>query len=333
MTEIDWCRGILPQVSRTFALGIQMLPSPFDAWITTGYLLCRVVDTVEDTPDIDWDTRRRLFTTFEEALQTGDGSAFLRDVGVFPDNADGELCRNITRVLKPMETYPPKVQDALRKWTTEMSGGMALYARRHAFGDGRTTLFDMGDLDRYCYFVAGTVGHLLTDIFVHGHPEAEENAAELRTHAVGFGLLLQMTNIIKDVTDDWPRGWCFIPESVCQANGTTSARLLEADQAAAGIAAIDQVNLHARHFYGEAVAYVLALPSTAVALRRFCLFPMLLAGRTLELALSNTAVIDPRQVVKVTRDVVTQTIAQVEHLLQDEAALQALTLSRPADAA
>jgi farnesyl-diphosphate farnesyltransferase len=333
MTDMDWCRGILPRVSRTFALGIQMLPSPFNAWITTGYLLCRVVDTVEDTPNIDWNTRRRLFTTFEEAIQTGDCSAFQDDVDVFPDNADGELCRDIARVLKPMAEYPPKVQDSLRKWITEMSGGMALYARRHAFGNGRTTLFDVGDLDRYCYFVAGTVGHLLTDIFVLGHPEAEEKADELRTHAVGFGLLLQMTNIIKDVTDDWPRGWCFIPESVCMANGTTSAGLIEPDQTACGVAAVDQVNHHARRFYTDAVSYVLALPSTAVSLRRFCLFPMLLAGRTLELALSNTAVVDPLQAVKVTREVVTQTIAQVENLLQDEMALQALTLTGRVDTA
>jgi phytoene/squalene synthetase len=333
MTDLDWCRGILPRVSRTFALGIQMLPTPFDAWITTGYLLCRVVDTVEDTPNIDWDTRRRLFTAFEEAIQTGDCSAFQHDVGVFPDNADGELCREIARVLKPMDAYPAAVQDALRKWITEMSGGMALYARRHAFGEGRTTLFDMGDLDRYCYFVAGTVGHLLTDIFVIGHPEVEDNATELRTHAVGFGLLLQMTNIVKDVTDDWPRGWCFIPESVCTANGTSSSRLLETDQTISGIGAVDQVNHHARRFYADAVSYVLALPSTAVELRRFCLFPMLLAGRTLELALGNPAVVDPMQAVKVTRNVVTQTITQVEALLQDEVALQALTLTVSAEPA
>ncbi len=333
MSDLDWCRGILPRVSRTFALGIQMLPAPFNAWITTGYLLCRIIDTVEDTPDIDWDTRRRLFTSFEEAIQTGDASAFQRDIGVFPDNADGELCREIDRVLHPMHEYPPKIQDALRKWVTEMSGGMALYARRHAFGNGRTTLFDMGDLERYCYFVAGTVGHLLTDLFLVGHPEAENNAAQLRKHAVGFGLLLQMTNIVKDVTDDWPRGWCFIPESVCEANGTSSSRLLEADQFDAGIAAVDQVNHHARRFYGDAVSYILALPSSAPALRRFCLFPMLLAGRTLEMAMGNSAVLDPRQAVKVTRDVVTQTIEQVEALLNDEMALQMLTLSGPVDAA
>ena len=329
MTDFDWCRSMLPRVSRTFALGIQMLPAPLEAWITTGYLLCRVVDTVEDTPDIPWETRRRLFTAFEEAVQTGDCSNFSADAGIFPDCADGELCRSLDRVLRPMAEYPDNVQQSLRKWVTEMSGGMALYARRHAFGTGRTTLLDIGDLERYCYFVAGTVGHLLTDVFLLGHPEVKEKASELRAHAEGFGLLLQMTNIVKDVTDDWPRGWCFIPETVCASNGTSSHNLLNAEASKEGVAAVDHINHHARRFYSDAVAYVVALPNSTPALRRFCLLPMLLAGKTLELALGNGAVVDPNKAVKVTRDVVGQTIDQVEALLQDEHALRTLCISGP----
>ena len=80
---------------------------------------------------------------------------------------------------------------------------MALYARRHA-RQRRTTLHDLSDLERYCYYVAGTVGHLLTDVFLIGAPQTQA-ARRLRQHAEGFGLLLQMTNIVKDVTDDAKR--------------------------------------------------------------------------------------------------------------------------------
>ena len=44
MTDLEWCRSMLPRVSRTFAMGIQMLPHPFEPWVTVGYLLCRVVE-------------------------------------------------------------------------------------------------------------------------------------------------------------------------------------------------------------------------------------------------------------------------------------------------
>jgi farnesyl-diphosphate farnesyltransferase len=213
-----------------------------------------------------------------------------------------------------------------------MSGGMALYARRHAFGTGRTTLHDIADLERYCYFVAGTVGHLLTEVFLAGVPETQANAERMREHAAGFGLLLQMTNIVKDVTDDWPRGWCFIPSTILHDEGTSAELLLEPGHADAGVAAVDRVNAHARRFYADAVAYVLAIPQSAEALRRFCLFPMLLAGKTLELARNSQAVVDASSKVKVSREIVMQTAAQVEALLNDDLAIGALTLNDPLEA-
>ena len=105
---------------------------------------------------------------------------------------------------------------------------------------------------------------------------------------------------------------------------------MQADAAQAGVAAVDHINQHARHFFADAVAYVSALPSSAQSIRRFCLLPMLLAGRTLDLALGNVAVVDPDQAVKVTRDVVTQTMEQVEALLEDEHALRSLRLAEVA---
>ena len=332
MTDLDWCRAMLPKVSRTFALGIQMMPEPFEEWVTVGYLLCRVVDTVEDTEDIDWDTRRRLFTAFEEALTTGNTEAFEADQSALPDNADGELSRGLGRIIGLMDAFPEPVKHAMRTWIGEMSGGMALYARRHASGNGRTTLRDLADLERYCYFVAGTVGHLLTEVFLVGVPETQINARRLRDHATGFGLLLQMTNIVKDVTDDWPRGWCFIPETVLADAGTSTEKLIDPTHSVAGVAAVDTVNAHARRFYADAVAYVLAIPRSAEALRRFCLFPMLLAGKTLSLARNSQAVVDVSSKVKVTREIVMQTAAQVEALLADDTAIGALTLQEPAEA-
>ena len=122
-----------------------------------GYLLCRVVDTVEDTESIEWDTRRRLFTAFEKALTTGDCTDFEADADAFEDNADGELSRDLRRIIDPMLTFPKPIQAAMRKWIGEMSGGMAPMRDGMLSGSGSTTLHDLSDLERYCYYVAGTV--------------------------------------------------------------------------------------------------------------------------------------------------------------------------------
>ena len=91
----------------------------------------------------------------------------------------------------------------------------------------------------------------------------------------------------------------------------------------AGVAAVDQINQHARRFL-RMPSHVSAAAKFRATVRRFCLLPMLLAGKTLNLALGNAAVVDPNQTVKVTRDVVAQTMEQVEALLQDEHALRSV---------
>ena len=76
-----------------------------------------------------------------------------------------------------------------------------------------------------------------------------------------------MTNIIKDVTDDWARGWCFIPETALLEAGTTAEKLTAPSHAESGVRAVDMVNARARHLYAEAIAYILAIPREEEALR------------------------------------------------------------------
>ncbi|MCF6364258.1 MAG: squalene/phytoene synthase family protein, partial [Gammaproteobacteria bacterium] len=56
---------LLLGVSRTFALTIPQLPAELCRVVSNGYLLCRIVDTIEDDPALDATQKRhysRLFT-------------------------------------------------------------------------------------------------------------------------------------------------------------------------------------------------------------------------------------------------------------------------------
>jgi len=322
---LEWCRTMLPRVSRTFALGISALPQPFEQWVTAGYLLCRIVDTVEDVADLPWEHRRRIFMEFEDALMGGDPDPFQSSTSLLGGEADGDLCAHIQQVLSLMETFPPEVQSALRTWVGEMSYGMATYARRHTPGEC-TTLHDEDDLRRYCWYVAGTVGHLLTDLFVAGMPELRAQETRLRERATGFGLLLQMTNIVKDVTDDWEREWCFIPKSLQRAAGVPEGMLLSEQYRHEAQSAVDAVNRLAQSYFSDAVTYASLLPSGASEVRRFCLVPMLLAGRTLSLADGNPATLTPGIPVKVSRETVMAEIQRADRLIHDDAGIASLSL-------
>jgi len=48
IADEDYQNGILPHVSRTFALTIPQLPPALRTPVTNAYLLCRIADTIED---------------------------------------------------------------------------------------------------------------------------------------------------------------------------------------------------------------------------------------------------------------------------------------------
>src|SRR5580700_11080619 len=57
-------RSLLPRVSRTFALGIKMLPSRLEMPVRLGYLLCRIADTVEDDLKLAPERKAQLLDEF-----------------------------------------------------------------------------------------------------------------------------------------------------------------------------------------------------------------------------------------------------------------------------
>ena len=63
-------------------------------------------------------------------------------------------------------------------------------------------LADLDELAEYCYYVAGVVGEMCTELFCLHCPELDAEARRHAALAVSFGQGLQMTNILKDIWDD-----------------------------------------------------------------------------------------------------------------------------------
>lgn len=62
------------------------------------------------------------------------------------------------------------------------------------------------DLEQYCYSVAGVVGLIMCCVFDIRNPAA-------RFHAVSMGNAMQLTNILRDVREDFDRGRVYLPAS------------------------------------------------------------------------------------------------------------------------
>lgn len=312
-TDAEFCREMLPRVSRTFAACIGLLPAGVEWPVLIAYLLCRIADTCEDTADLPVADKMHLLAVVGACLDEGGGNvSVLTSAFSAPRTDDERLTHEAARTVREFHALPAAQRAAIRPWVQEMCLGMAGFARQHAQArpDHVEALATVEDLDRYCYFVAGTVGHLLTELFRLHHPSlAPAQVEHLRSLATGFGLGLQITNIVKDVADDRRRGWMFVPRAWCAEAGVTPERFLDADAAPAAQAVMQRLIAKAEGHLGEALAYCLALPRSAYRIRLFCLTPLYFAIRTLDLARRDPRLLDPAHKVKITRPQVYRTIA------------------------
>ncbi len=274
---------ILVAVSRTFALTIPQLPKDLYTAVANAYLLCRIADTIED--DAAWDTQQKILyqQQFIEVI------AGHRDAGDFADHiaplvapqtltAERDLVANTDLVIEVTRSLAPVQQKALFQCVQVMGRGMNNY-QRSASADG---LAEQRDLDFYCYYVAGVVGEMLTDLFCYHDPAIEQQREQLMQLAPSFGQALQMTNILKDVWDDRDRGVCWWPKATFLQYGVNLAKL-ESQHQTAGYQQALNVLIGITHGHIQnALRYTLMLPHKQRGIRKFCLWALGLAILTLK---------------------------------------------------
>jgi len=284
-TRDSWAyqRHILPHVSRTFALTIPQLPAPLDSAVTNAYLLCRIADTIEDDARLSASDKTQLHTEFLAALENGtDSAGFAAHAAeaLAPETPEREreLLRETPRILEVTHNLGQEHQRVLTRCVRIMCTGMGYYQRNAGLGG----MSSVGETDRYCYYVAGVVGEMLTELFCLHSRDIREHRAELLELAPSFGEGLQLTNILKDFWDDRGRGACWLPRDVFARHGVALENLGAGPAHDPGFAdgLRDMVAITHDHLQ-NAFSYTLTIPPHHRGIRRFCLWALGLAVLTL----------------------------------------------------
>ncbi len=323
-SEDDWgfCRDVLFDVSRTFSQPIGLLPEPLQKQITVGYLLCRLADTIEDTHDIDPLERERQFALLIAVLQGEKAPSNLAGMLAHHDVPAGEqrVIRGVEKIFSVLSQQSHPAQEITRRWVVEMADGMREYSRR-AQGRELFVLQDIADLERYCYFVAGTVGHMITELFTVWTGD-EELEPKLSPYAESFGLGLQMVNIIKDLADDFQRGVCYLPETLCRQEALSPELLLSFHSRNQATRATRRLIERAFSHLDDGFRYTLVIPAEQPKLRLFCLLPLWMAVETLNLATQTDPLIDPQRKIKISRNTVGKIVTECAQLVGNDSELQ-----------
>ena len=273
--------ALLQDVSRTFALTIPQLPPRLRRVVSNAYLLCRIVDTIEDEESLGSSDKRRFCTQFVEVLAgTRASDVFAEELAprlVSSAPADRDLVLKTPRVVALTHTFNAEQQSALRDCVAVMAEGMASFQEART-GSG---LADIAELDRYCYCVAGVVGEMLTRLFCDYSPEIAKHRETLMPLAISFGQGLQMTNILKDIWEDRSRGACWLPGDVFRASGFDLAALGSSGNEESFGAALGRLIGIAHAHLADALRYTLLIPREETAIRHFCLWAIGMALLTL----------------------------------------------------
>jgi farnesyl-diphosphate farnesyltransferase len=273
---------ILPHVSRTFALTIPQLPPALRTPVTSAYLLCRIADTIEDEPALSAPATLTLLRRFVAVL-CGQEEATLLAKDLAPQLSDQtlpaerDLARNMGRVVAVTARLEKSQRLAIQRCLEVMSSGMHQFQRTASLrGLPRST-----DLDDYCYYVAGVVGEMLTELFCGYSGRIAQNRAALNELAVSFAQGLQMTNILKDVWEDRSRGACWLPQEVFTRYGIDLAQLSTAQADGRFDAGMRELVAVAHAHLRNALSFTLLIPAEESGIRRFCLWAIGLAVLTL----------------------------------------------------
>ena len=178
--DFAWCEEVIKRNSHSFYRAFSQLPERKRAGVFAVYAFCRAADDC-----VDKAASRAQLSALERNLER-----FV--AGQVPDEP---LWRALDVVFACFDLEERPFFDMLEGQRRDLS-----------FRQPET----MGELEDYAYYVAGSVGLMLLPLL---RAEAPVNA-RLVDDAVDLGVAMQLTNVLRDVGEDWDAGRVYLPASL-----------------------------------------------------------------------------------------------------------------------
>jgi phytoene synthase len=186
-------RDICRQHARSFFLCSYFLPPHKRNAAYAVYAFCRMIDDAIDAPadggeGCSSDTLASRLEMFEQRLDE-----------IYADRLDLPNVEFRTPQQHALHAFSLTVQEYTipRQYFSDLAEGcrMDLTVVRYASWTA---------LEKYCYHVAGVIGLIMSGVFGLTHSDAGKNA-------VMMGNAMQLTNILRDIGEDYGRGRIYLP--------------------------------------------------------------------------------------------------------------------------
>lgn len=304
-------RDVLKQVSRSFYLTLAVLPGSVAKQVGLAYLFARAADTIADAGRLDRNTRATLLQQLklqfvQESWNREDIKAIQTATAPQQGHAgERTLLEHLDQCFQAYEALAPDDQTEIRRVLPILISGMEMDMERFP-GESETELValpSLDDLDVYTYKIAGCVGEFWTNVMYAHLPRIRrtwDREAKIRT-GIRFGKGLQLTNILKDLSTDLRRGRCYIPLELLTPAGLEPRDLLDQRTMAGFSPILHTLVQTALAHLDQGWLYTLSIPRRDVRLRLACMWPILIALKTLHLLTTCDNVLDPARKLKISR--------------------------------
>lgn len=184
-------RDLTRRHARTFYFASHVLPPQKRADAYSVYAFCRYAD---DQVDFESDEARQdiALVRLHDLLDVAYGKEPWRENNRFPDWLEA------FREVAERRSIP-------RSYFTDLLLGLKM-------DRGAVRLQTWPELERYCYHVASVVGLIMVHVLAEPSPDLLEPARDL-------GTAMQLTNILRDVGEDWDRNRIYLPAKELAAFG------------------------------------------------------------------------------------------------------------------
>jgi len=293
-----FCKKILKDVSRSFALTIPMLDEVVRKEVLLTYLQDRLLDNFEDEVEkLETAEQKELMDCVAALFQPNqaDANYYLKiiknNAGLMDNPALYELTAQADYLYQTYLELEPEVQKISGRWLNIMNQGMQEFLTKKV----RT----FADLNDYCYYVAGTVGGFLTELIIYKTNLEGSAKRKLLANFNESGLFLQKVNIIRDIREDLQnRDKHFWP---LDELGLSEGEMLNKDYQKQTMDGLAEMIKDVKSHQLALKNYYEALPEELAGYRKFYTVNNALALATLKKLENNPAVFYGNKPVKVSK--------------------------------
>lgn len=211
----SYCQSLTQKFAKSFYFTTQFLPSQHKPAIYAIYAFCRYTDNLVDEPEQFESTaqieqklsiwQKKVDQLFEKSDQNSNLDLNPKDSQISKENST--INQNNSGKNEEEEMILLALQRVI--WDYNLNKNLLFDLFKGAKQDLYQKSYQSFDeLDEYCYLVAGVVGLMLVSIVGY----SKEYHHKVLEFANKMGKALQITNILRDIKEDFSRGRIYLPQ-------------------------------------------------------------------------------------------------------------------------